>query len=238
MSLSDYLTPENIRLVLSGLVAGSAVGLAWRAARRVRWGAAPFLVAVGLTARYTGRTDWFHWHAMAAGGVAVTVLAGVGAARLLADPAVRWEWVAAGALFTTAGVWAGVPETGPAVLTGGGLTGLVAAAVLTRACFGRGAGPGMAAVIGWAAVSGATGRPWATIGGALCTGVAPWFAVRSLFPVAWGRWDPGPWLLGVHMVLVVLASRWIGVVPDAGWLRVAVVATGGLTVAAGTRRRA
>ena len=83
---------------------------------------------------------------------------------------------------------------------------------LTRACFGRGAGPGMAAVIGWAAVSGATGRPWPTIGGALCTGVAPWFAVRWLFPVAWGRWNPGPWLLGVHMGLVVLASRWIGVV--------------------------
>jgi hypothetical protein len=219
------------------LAAGSAVGLLWRAAGRVRWGGVPFVLAVLVAARYAGRSDWFRWNAVVA-GVLVILLAGVGAARLLADPAVGWPWVAAGSLFTAAGVWAGVPETGPALLAGGGLVGLVATAALTRARWAPAAGVGVAAVIGWAALSGAAGRPWAAIGGALCTGVAPWFALHPAFPASSRSWSPGPWLLGAHMALVILAARWIGVVPHAGWPRVAVVAVAGLAVAVATRRRA
>src|SRR5207249_6382484 len=127
-----YLTPEAIRLGLTGLAAGSAAGLAWRAAGRLRWGGAPFVLAVLVAARYAGRSDWPRWDAMVGAGALVTALAGVGAGRLLADPAVGWGWVVAGSLVSAAGVWAGVPETGPALLGGGALTGLAATAGLTR----------------------------------------------------------------------------------------------------------
>jgi hypothetical protein len=238
VTIGRFLTPEAIRLGLSGLFAGSAAGLAWRLAGRVRWGPAPFVVAVLAAARFTGRSDWPDFDAMTGAGALVTLFGGAGAIRLLADPAVAWGWVAAGTLVSAAGVWAGVPETGPAVLVGGGLAGLTVAAALTRARWAPAAGASAAAVIGWAALSGAAGRPWAAIGGALCSGVAPWFALRPLLPMPSRSWSPGPWLLGAHAVLVMFASRWIGVVPHAGWLRVAVLAAVGLSVAVATRRRA
>lgn len=198
----------------------------------------PFLLAVVLAARYTGRSDWPRWDPMAAGAAFVVVLAGVGAARLLGDSTVGWAWVAAGALVSAAGVWAGVPETGPVLLAGGALTGLAATAALTRSRWAPTAGAGVAAVVGWAALSGAAGRPWAALGGALCSGVGPWLALASLLPPPAWRRNPGPWLLGVHTVLVILAARWIGVNPHAGWGRVAVVAAAGLAVAAAARWRA
>src|SRR5581483_8058480 len=163
VTIGRYLTPETIRLGLSGLAAGSAAGLAWRAAGRVRWGGVPFLLAVVLAARYTGRSDWPRWDPMAAGAAFVVVLAGVGAARLLGDSTVGWAWVAAGALVSAAGVGAGVAETGPVLLAGGALTGLAATAALTRSRWAPTAGAGVAAVVGWAALSGAAGRPWAAL---------------------------------------------------------------------------
>jgi hypothetical protein len=235
-TIGRYLTPDTIRLGLTGLAAGSAAGLAWRVAGRTRWGAVPFVLSVLAAARYAERTDWPRWDAMVAAGAVVVMLAGAGAARLLADPAAHWAWVAAGALISAAGVWAGVPETGPALLAGGALTGLAATAALTRARWAPAAGVGIAAVVGWAALSGAAGRPWAAVGGALCTGAAPWFALRPLLPPH-GR-SPGPWLLGAHAVLVILAARWIGVIPHAGWPRVGLVVLAGLAVTKATRRRA
>ena len=238
MTIGRYLTPENIQLGRAGLVAGLGAGLAWRLAGRARWGALPFLIAVLVAARIAGRSDWFHWDAVVAASASVTILGGMGAARLLADPAVGWPWVAAGALFSAAGVWAGVPETGPALLVGGTLAGLAAIAVVTRARWAPSAGLGVAAILGWAALSGAAGRPWATVGGALCAGAAPSFALHPLLPSPSRSRAPGRWLLAAHVVLVVLAARWIGVVPHAGWPRVAVVAAAGLAVAVATRRRA
>jgi hypothetical protein len=233
-----YLTPDNLRLALSGFGAGTAAGLAWRAAGRARWGGAPFVVAVLVAAGLSGRSDWPRWDAMVAVGVLLTMLAGAGTARLLADPVGHWGWVAAGSLISAAGVWAGVPEVGPAVVVGGGFTGLVATAALTRASWAPSAGVGVAAVLGWAAQSGAVGRPWASVGGALCTGIAPWLAIRPLLPTfSWSR-RVGPWVLGAHTVLVILAARWVGVVPEAGWHRVALVAVAGLAVATATRPRA
>ncbi len=107
--------------------------------------------------------------------------------------------------------------------------------MVTRSRWGRTAGFGVATVVGWAALSGAAGRPWAAAGGALCTGLAPWFALRPLHRLVHRR-SLGPWLLGVHTVLVVLAARWIGVAADPGWGRVALVAAAGLTVAVTTGR--
>ncbi|MCA1846966.1 MAG: hypothetical protein LC792_27975 [Actinobacteria bacterium] len=215
-----------------------AAGLAWRVAERDRWGGAPFVVAVLAAAGLSNRTDRPQWDAMVAVGALLTLLAGVGAARLLADPVVHWGWVATGALISAAGIWAGVPETGPAVVVGGALTGLVTTAALTRASWAPSAGVGVAAVLGWAAQSGAAGRPWASIGGALCTGMAPWLAIRPVLPRLSRSPGAGPWFLGAHIALAVVAARWIAVVPHAGWHRVAAVAVAGLAVATATRPRA
>lgn len=175
---------------------------------------------------------------MAAAGALIMVLAGCGAGRLRAESAVGWRWVAAGSLASAAGIWAGVPETGPAVLAGACLSGLAASGALTRAKWAPGAGMGLAAVLGWAALSGASGRPWAAVGGALCSGVAPSFALWPRLPVRVRSRPPGPWLLVAHLGLVVLAARWVGVDPDAGWARVVILAIVGLGVAGVTRRRA
>jgi hypothetical protein len=237
-TIGRYLTPENIRLGLTGLGAGAAVGLAWRLAGRRRWGALPFVLAVLVAARHAGRSDRPHWDGMALAGAVIMVAAGIGASRLLAHPTLRWEWVAAGALASAGCIWGGVPETGPVVLAGGALAGLTAVAALTRARWAPSAGLGAGAVLGWAALSGAAGGPWAAVGGALCSGLAPWFAVRPFLPAPPRARVPGPWLFGAHLVLAVLAARWIGVVPDAGWLRVGFVAAAGAAVAAATSRRA
>ena len=234
--IGRYLTPETLRLALAGFLAGAAAGLAWRAAGRARWGGGPFVIAVLAAARLSNRSDWPRWGAMVAIGGLLTVLAGAGTARLLTD--LRWWWVAAGAIVSAAGVWAGVPEVGPAVLVGGGLTGLVTTTAVTRATWAPSAGVGVAAILGWAALSGAAGRPWATVGGALCAGIAPGLAIRPVLPTLSQSRSAGPWLLGAHTVLVILAARWIGVVPHAGWSRVAVVAVAGLAVATATRPRA
>jgi len=236
VTIGPYLTSETIRLGCTGLAAGSAAGLAWRVAGRVRWGATPFVLAVLAAARLAHRSDWPRWDTVAAAGVLVTLLAGAGAARLVDDPTVGWRWVAAGALISAAGVWGGVPETGPALLAGGGLTGLVGAARVTRSSWSPAAGMGIAVILGWAALSGAAGRPWAALGGTLCTGVAPWYTLgRPPRPACRSR-SPGPGLLFAHTALVVLAARWIGVVPEAGWSRVLVVGVAGLAVAATVRR--
>jgi hypothetical protein len=215
-----------------------AAGVVWRAVGRVHWGGSPFLFAFVVATLLARRSDWPHWDAMAAVGVLVTLLACVGSGLLLTDEHIRWEWVAAGALTSASAVWAGVPETAPAVLAAGCLTGVAVYAAFTGSSLSPAAGAGMAAVIGWAALSGASGRPWAEVGGALCTGVAPWLAVRTLLPVSGLGLRPGPWLLCAHAGLAALAARWIGVVPHAGWGRVAAMAAFGLAMTAIARREA
>src|SRR5437879_6215213 len=100
MSQMRYVTHEAMRLGLCGLAAGSAAGLVWRAIGRARWGPLPFVLAVLVAARYTDRSDWPRWDAMAASGAVVVVLAGFGAGRLLRESAGGWRWVAAGSLIS------------------------------------------------------------------------------------------------------------------------------------------
>ena len=225
-----------IWLGLSGLAIGSLAGAVWRVGGRFRWGSGVFVVALLAAAGLTGRSDWPRWDTATVGAAILVLMAGVGTARFLAEQVFGWPWVAAGALCSAAGVWAGVPETGPVLLVGGALAGLAATAGLTRSQWKPSAGPGIAAVIGWAALSGAAGQQWAAIGGSLCFGVAPWFA---LVPAGRRRSrSAGLTLLGAHIVLVVLAARWVAVDPDAGWGRVSIVAAAGLAVAVVTYRRA
>jgi len=68
--------------------------------------------------------------------------------------------------------------------------------------------------------------------------MAPWYAVPPLFSTRSRAPIAGPWLLGAHAVLVILAARWIGVQTHAGWPRVALLAAAGVAVAGMTRRRA
>ena len=237
VAIERYLTAEAIRLGLSGFAAGSLVGVAWRIAGRLRWGLMVFVTAVLVGAGLTGRSDWPRWDAASGSGAILSLLAGAGTARLLAEPAIGWPWVAVGALISAGGVWAGVPETGPALLVGGTVAGLAVAAALTRSQWERSAGMGVAAGLGWAALSGAAGRPWAALGGALCFGVAPWFALIPASTMAPG-WARRFGLLGGHIALVALAARWIGVDPHAGWARIAVVAVVGMVLAMTVRRKA
>ena len=230
-----YLTPETIRLGLLGAIAGSVAGVAWRLVGR-RWGALPFIIAFVVGTGVAGRFSWPQSDVMAAIGGFVTIMACVGSGTLLADSRIRWEWVAAGALTSTAGVWAGVPETGPPVLAAACFAGLAAQAAVSRSYLSPAAGAGMAVVVGSAAFIGASGRPWAMIGGALCTGIAPWFSLRRLLPESPLSWPPGPWLLCAHAGLTALAARWISVDPQPGWGRVAAVAFAGLAVVLITRR--
>ena len=236
--IGRYVTSETVSLGLSGFSSGLAAGLLWRAAGRTCLGAAPFVVAVLVAAGLTGRVDRPGWYPMVAAGAVVTVLAGAGAVRFLADPAIHWGWVAAAGLVSAVGVWAGVPETGPALLVGGGLSGLTAIAALTGARWAPSAGVGVVAILGWAALSGAVDRPWAALGGTLCTGMAPWFALLWLFSPCRRSRGPRPWLLGAHIALVFLAARWIGVDPHAGWVRVSILAVAGGVVAMVHRRQA
>lgn len=234
--MGRFVTPEAIRLLLYGLATAALVALLWRAGGRTRWGAAPIVVSAGAATRLAGRSDWFDWNGVAFVGSFVVALAGVGAARLLADQAIGSIWIVAGALVSVGGVWAGVPETGPALLVGGGLAGLAGASMVFRADWKPLAGVGMAAVVGWAALAGAAGRPWAALGGVLATGVAPWLAVRPFGPALPCRRRPGAWLFAGHAVLVVIAARWIGVARSAAGHRVAIVVLAGVAVAVATRR--
>jgi hypothetical protein len=237
LSMNRYFTADLVRLALTGLTAGSAAGIAWRAAKRRLWGGTPFVLSILVAARSAGRSDWFVWQAATVAAVLIGLSGARGAACLLRRPG-YWPSVAAGALVSAAGVWAAVPETGPALLAAGCLTGLFATAAITRSRWGPQAGVGVAVLLAWAVLSGAAGRPWAVVGGALCAGVAPWLGLRPLLPsVSWG-WTPGPWLLGVHAGLVLLASRWIGIVPNPGAGRVVTVAVVGLAVAVVTRQKA
>ena len=237
VAIERYLTAETIRLALSGFAAGLLVGVAWFMTGRVRWGAMVFVTAVLVSAGLTGRSDWPQWDAAIGGGAILALFAGAGTARLLAEPAIGWPSVAVGALISAAGVWAAVPETGPALLVGGVVAGLAAGAALTRSQWERSAGMGLAAVLGWAALIGAAGRPWAALGGALCFGVAPWFGLLPLSATGLGRVRSFG-LLGGHIALVILAARWIGVDPHAGWSRVVILAVAGMVLAMIVRRQA
>jgi len=238
VGIGRYITPDTIRLAVSGVLAGLAAALVWRAAGRTRWGPMPILVAVLAAAAVTHRFDEPGRYLLVAAGAFTMVLAAAGAVRFLANSGVHWTWVGVAALLSAAGVWAAVPETGPALVVGGTLVGLVAAGVLTGARWAPGAGVGVAAALGWAALSGAADRPWAALGGAMCTGVAPWLALRPVLPTP--RWSgpPHPWFLAGHLALVIASARWVAIDPRPDWGRVAAVAVGGALVAMAYRPRA
>jgi hypothetical protein len=49
---------------------------------------------------------------------------------------------------------------------------------------------------------------------------------------------PRLWVFGAHIALVFLAARWVAVDPDAGWIRVSIMAIAGGLVAITNRAQA
>jgi hypothetical protein len=237
VSVGRYLTPDTIQFGIVGVAVGATAGAAWWAAGRVRWGACPFIIAFAVAGALTNGINAPQWGAQAVVGGLLTLMACFGGRRLPSDLQLGWGWTVAGALASAVAVWAAVPETTPAVLAGACLTGVALSAAATRSVLSPAAASGMAAVIGWAALSGAEGRPWAAVGGVLCVGVAPWFALKQpLFPTA-RTVSAGTWLLGAHAALAVTAARWSAVDQNPGWLRVMAVGMIGMATAAVTRRQ-
>jgi hypothetical protein len=246
MGPARHLLEQDLPLVVTGLAAGVTVGLLRRPGGR-RWGAGPVIVALVVALLVSGRSDLPVPRSLAAViGAAITVAAVVGTSRVLAPPA-RWEPVAAGALLSVVAVWVGVPETGPVAVTAGVVAGLAGATRLTGARWAPSAGGAVAAAIGWAAASGAAGRPWAALGGALCAGVAPWLSLPLLRPArppaapadpSTDRRDrPGPaggapWLLVAHGAVALVAARWVAAGAGASWSRAAAVALAGAVASA------
>ena len=144
--------------------------------------------------------------------LAVAIVAGAGwfwLARSVAP-----AWIAALVLVTEAGVWMAVPDTEAAVaLLAAGIPFAVPAAIAPR----RPAGPahfgaanvlpwiGLALVVAWAAVWGASARPSVEPGALACFAlalVAPWTIPKAYA----GRHAVS--LVVVHAVAVVAAARW------------------------------
>jgi hypothetical protein len=233
LRIDRFVTAENIRLLLAGLLAGgvaAAIVPPWR--RAVPWYAVT--VAVLGARLLSRRSDWpDHWDGTTTVSLLIVVAGASGARRVARGWTRDGRWVGLALLASSVGVWAGVPETGPAIVVGGVIAGLTL--VSGRA----GVTPTGAAVltlaIGWAALAGAIGRPWASVGGALALGALPGLGVARVLPRRWSR-PAGPWLLAAHVVLAAIAARWIGVAPNAGWARVAVVLGASMTVGLPARR--
>ncbi len=176
---------------------------------------------------------------VALGATAAGVLAGAGAARLttMAAPPV----VAGAVLLTALGVWLSVPDTEAPILVVGALAvwATVAWWTPTMAEPGRaGDWMALAAVIGWATLVGARGRPASAVGALACWGVV------VVIPVVMRgtRRVPHPAIvLGLQAATVLAAARWAARVDDVGQglLRAAVVlaASAAATVLAGAMAR-
>jgi hypothetical protein len=233
--LLGILTAENLRLLAGGLATALAVAFLW-SARGVRtWSGTAFAVATAWAAALLSQRDGIG----EIDGYVVVALAvvacGIGGASQLLAPR-NTPWAELGAAISLAGVFLGVPETGPSVIVLGVLAGFAVAVATRRGRVGRSMSVGFGVGFAWAVVSGATGRPWAAVGGALCVGLAPWLGVRRWLPGLGTGISAGPWLLAVHAAIVLAAARWIAVVPDPGWERVAVLAVAGLATALVTRK--
>jgi hypothetical protein len=224
---------ENLRLFASGMSGGTVAVLLSRLVNRravsVVAVAAATLLAVLLSSR-TDAVERVDAYVVLAG--LVVAASAIGAANVVRVSGPQSLFVLAAAAVSCAGVFAGVPETGPAVIAGGVIGGLALAAGVTRLTLTPTGGGALAMLVGWAALSGAAGRPWAAIGGALCTGIAPWLAVVRRRRLS----RAGAWMLAVHAGLVIAASRWIAV-SGQGWARVAVVGAAGAVGAVAIRGR-
>jgi hypothetical protein len=171
-------------------------------------------------------------------GVAVVAFGvGIGASRLPPRPAVAQipatVWLAAGSVV---GVWAGVPETSPALLAAGVLVGATLSVVARRACYTAPALVVLAVAPAAAAGIGAAGDAHAALGGLLCSAT---FVLLAVGPQL-GRVGPSALALAASLNLLagLVAARqlaigrdWDGALP---WVALTLALSAG---AAGALRR-
>lgn len=230
LELDEYLTASNLRVLLIGAGAGAlSVGLLQLLRRPPAWlaGVAGPLLALAAT-------GWWEWPDPSlerlVAVVVVGLVAGAGHERLRAAGR---SFVAPLVLVACAGgVWLAVPENDPVAAVAGVVAGL---AVVGRAT-SPGVGYGLAAAVAWSVLLGGGAGDWPFVGGLLC--LSPLVAVALLSVSPWRRrgcLPAWPWLAIGSAAVAFASARWIGVAPDATWLRVAVVGAGAAGLAVVTR---
>jgi hypothetical protein len=119
---------------------------------------------------------------------------------------------ALGLTLSAFGIWACVPDTEQArTALGVGLAASVVWALGARRRLGWVAVVGMCLVLAGAIATGARGRPASAIGAAACVSLLALLPIEGRLLARWGRRLPSlPILAGLHAVVVVLASRWVG----------------------------
>ncbi len=226
-----YLTAGNLRLLLIGAGAGALAVVAVAQFRaRPRWLAGWLGPAIGLFA-----IDWLRWPHPAPGparvviAVVVGVLVGAGYERLGNRPFVAVLTLLAGA----GGVWLAVPENSPVAVVIGGVLGLAVAGAVTA----PGVGYGLGVAVSWTVLVGARLRGYSFEGGMLC--LAPMAALPVVDAVRRGHrglLPSWPWMVAGTAGLAFAAARWVGVAPDATWLRIGMIGVGAAALAGAVRR--
>lgn len=229
--LPEYLTEDNVRLLLVG--AGSTALVA-AALRRLRVGGAWVLgwIAAALSFFLTHWTDWPDAPARRfLPTVVVGLLSAVGLER------VRRAGVSASARLWTmlavcGAIWLAIPENRPVVVVAGAVSAMF---LLPTPPHGRWVDSGFAFATAWSVLLGAHVRDWALVGGLLCAAPLAAFAVVPRRRFRFGL-PSAPWLVVGTAVLGFASARWVGVAPDATVARVVVIGAGAVVLAAVIRR--
>ena len=231
MVIATYLTEGNLRLLVVGAGAAAlGAALLTLLRDRPRWIAGLLGPAIALFA-----IDWLRWPDPSpdlirlAVAVVVGLLVGTAYERDAGPP-----FVAVLVLLASAGgVWLAIPENSPTAVVIGAVLGLVVSGVASA----PGVGYGLGLALSWTVVLGARARGYSFDGGMLC--LAPMAALPLVDVVRRGRRGllaPWPWLVVGTAGLSFAAARWVGVAPDATWLRIALIGAGAAALAALVRR--
>lgn len=220
--LGVYASPQNFRLLLTGAGAATLAVAALALVRSGRVGGL-LLGALGpLLGLYI--THWVSWPdptaARLATALVVGVVAGAGYERLRSARGIHRGVPVLVLLASCGGVWLAVPENSPVLV----VTGVTLGVVLCGRSMDAGVGYGIALAVAWSVLIGARPTGFSFVGGLLT--LAPLVAVAVVSSLGRGRrWTipAWPWLIMGSGAVAFAAARWIGVAPDATWLRVVVV---------------
>lgn len=232
--LPDYVTEDNIRLLFVGAGATTLIATLLQRFRVGAWWLLGWLASV--LGFFVAR--WLDWpdppvHRLVP-TIVVGALAAVGLERLRAFGASvadrTWTMLA-----ICGAVWLAIPENRPIVVIAGAVLAL---ALCRPRSDPRWLDSGFVFAISWAVLLGAHIRDFALVGGLLCS--APLVGAALVGALPGGRWrfsvSVWPWFIAGTAALGFASARWVGVAPDASWVRVGVIGASGLVLAAIVRR--